>query len=79
MTDPDQVWQEAFAEWAMQPGDKHAGNDAAAEVISAYAQSAADERQAAIVAWLKEQYSGKLQSAVYLADAIDRGEWKGQG
>lgn len=47
--------------------------------FAARAEAAADERQAAIVAWLREQYSGKLQSAVYLADTIERGDWKGQG
>ena len=45
----------------------------AIEVVADIAKRHADERQAAIIAWLRT--IGKPQ----IADAIEAGEWKGQG
>lgn len=37
----------------------------------------AEQERAAIVAWLRKQYQGRLQSPIWLADAIEAGEHHG--
>ena len=49
--------------------------------IQIVAKAAADERQAAIVVWLRENHQqfDKANAALFVANAIEAGEWKGQG
>lgn len=65
--DAAQVWQEAFAEWAMQPSDSDVGDKAASRVIADFAKAAEqrgreegerigyDRAIAEVVAWLRAE------------------------
>ena len=58
-------------------GDSELLEEAAAHIATLEAQLAA--RDAEIAAWLRAQYNGRLQSPVYMEDAIERGDYaKGQ-
>lgn len=71
-----EVWEEACATFteASTFSTFNDANQAAISVIrtamEAYAAEKVAEERAAIVAWLNEQWNGRLQSSVFLAQAI---------
>jgi hypothetical protein len=56
------------------PGSPLFCRQVATAAIAAAAPLIREQVEREIVEWLREQWQGRLQSAIYLADAIERGD-----